>query len=145
LTEQVKKLQILEEIENTLANITVTNNYATDIGVKLEYWATNDTEYETESLTFRDEEEEVSQQNELHEHYLKVEIEAIAFSNDPKSKGCYLLADILKAVGSNLNWGGNAIDTKLGVNSKAIATVGRTAVKVTVEIEVLYRTGMWET
>jgi hypothetical protein len=140
----LKTLRILEQIELTLSNILVANGYFTDIGNKLEYWSNEDTEYDQEKLTYRDEECELTREGTEHEHKLTVEIEAIAFTADPKTTGCELLGDIYRAVGSNLDWGGNAIDTMLVKNEKAIVTEGKTAVRVIVTVEVLYRTGLWE-
>ena len=135
---------MIDAIEQTLAGITTTNGYQTDIGKHCEYWATTETEYEQGRITFRDEECEVIKQGCQQEHRLTVEIEAIAFSGDPKTTGCNLLSDIYRAVGSNTDWGGNAQDTTLVRDEKAIATEGRTAVKVLVEVEILYRSGLWE-
>lgn len=140
----MKTLSILNEIEATLSNILTTNGYYTDLGSKLEYWSNEDTEYDSEKLTFRDEECEITREGGEHEHKLTVEIEAIAFTDDPKRKGCELMADIYRAVGSNLNWGSHALDTMLVKNEKAIATEGKTAVRVIVTVEVLYRAAVWE-
>ena len=116
----------------------------TNIGRRFEYWANYDSQYERERLTVRDEEEEITTEGNRHEHRLTLEIEAIALTEDPLTTGCNLLSDIYKAVGSSTDWGGHAIDTQLVRNEKAIATEGRTAVRVMVEVEVMYRTGLWE-
>ena len=138
------RLEILNQIEAKVSEISKANGYLTDIGKHCEYWATTETEYEQGRITFRDEECEVIKQGCDHEHRLTVEIEAIAFSSDPKTTGCNLLSDIYRAVGSNTDWGGNAESTLLVRDEKAIATEGGTAVKVLVEVEILYRSELWE-
>ncbi len=142
----MKRLDILNAIEAGLNQITIVNGYSSDIGNNVNYWSDLPWEFgEVGGITFQDPEEETIEVGLLHEHSLSIEIEAIAFTDNPKVKGIELLNDIKTAIALDLTWGGLALRTVLGGNDKNIQTSGQTAVRIYVQIEVVYRTERFET
>lgn len=139
----MKRHEILVAIGDRLREITIPNGYHTDIGVYTAYWVTDLTEYGSSAVTWRDPEEETIVNNRFHDNSLSVELEAIVFTTIPLLDGCLLLADLIKAVGVDPTWGGLAIKTDIAGNEKTVETSGQTAVRVILNLQILYRTPLF--
>jgi hypothetical protein len=55
-----------------------------------------------------------------------------------------MFADILKAINAGGTWNGKAIDTNLVSRQTTVETAGKRAVRVLVEIEIVYRFPRWQ-
>lgn len=139
----MKRHEILVAIGDRLREVTIPNGYHTDIGVYAAYWATDLTEYGAAAVTWRDPEEETVTNNRFHDNSLSVELEAIVFTTIPLLDGCLLLADLIKAVGTDPTWGGLASKTDLIGNEKTVETSGQTAVRIILNLQILYRTPLF--
>jgi hypothetical protein len=140
----LKRLDILNAIETRLTQITTNNGYFTDIGNSVDYWSDLPWEYgEVGAVSFNDAEEESNLVGSEEEHNLTVEIEALSFTNDPKTMGVQLLADIKRAIGTDPTWSGLALTTKVIANNKNVQTQGQAAVRISVTLAIVYRTERW--
>lgn len=136
----MKRLDILNAIESRLSVI-VANGYFTDIGNNVDYWSDLPWEYgEAGAVSFNDAEEESNDVGSEQEHNLTVEIEALSFTDDPKTVGVQLLADIKRAIGIDPTWGGLVLKTSIVANNKNVQTQGRTAVRISATLQIIYRT-----
>jgi hypothetical protein len=138
------RLQILDAIETRLTQITTINGYFTDIGNLTDYWSDLPWEYgEVGAVSFNDAEEESIDVGSEQEHRLTIEIEALSFTNDPKTVGVQLLADIKRAIGIDPTWGELALKTAIVANNKNVQTQGRTVVRIAATLEIVYRTSRY--
>ena len=140
----MKTLQILTQIKERLAGITIANGYFTDLGKTLTYFDDIDSEYNKDGLNYRDLDSEFfSAKNNYHEAVMPVEIDAILFGENVLELGCYATSDILKAIAIDPTWSGCAINTVLKERFKSVETKGKKAIKVEVTIDVTYRFPLW--
>lgn len=143
----MKKRQILNHLQSGLETIQVSNGYLTNAGSLVAYWGDTNQEWSTDGINFRDISCDVTENNSYHSHVLHVEIEAIAFTDDPLETGCNLEADIISCVSSRLNWEGYALITQLETDSaisKEVVTAGKTAISMVVRIAITFRTNKWQ-
>ena len=123
---------ILNAIKTRLQSITVVNGYETDIGSNVNMWHTTDfQETELPAIDLRDPAEEVETRGGNHICTLTIEIEAKVSGSASDITMRDIIADIIKAVGTDPTFGGLTQDTKpvsndslgFGQNSKKIASI----------------------
>jgi hypothetical protein len=143
----MKKREILTQLQSALEEIQISNGFLTDLGDAVTYWGETNQEWETNGINFRDLSCDVTENNPYHSHRLHLEIEAIAFTDDPLGTGCDLESDLIKAVYPNLNWEGEALITELEPESsvtKEVQTAGKTAISLIIRIVITFRTDKWQ-
>jgi len=143
----MKKRQILNQLQSGLETIQVSNGYLTNAGEFVAYWGDTNQEWSTDGINFRDVSCDVTENNPYHSHVLHLEIEAIAFTDDPLETGCDLESDIISCLSSRLNWEGYGLITQLEPESsisKEVVTAGKTAISVVVRIAITFRTDKWK-
>lgn len=134
----------MAKVGDRMGQIAIANGYATEIGLNTFYWHDLPLEYGQAGLVYRDVEEEHAQIGCAHDNTLHVEVEGLLFTNDPGVGGNKILADIIRAIGVDPTWGGEAYDSRLNKNSTVVETDGRSAVRVLVEFDILYRIPLWQ-
>lgn len=140
-----KRSDILTAVDTRLKTIAIASGYQTNIGSRVFYWQDLPFEYgETGAITFRDPAEEIVKANQFHEKTLNLEIEAIAFVTDQLAGSEALIADLIKAVGEDRTWGKLAHETRLSRTLKNFETDGKTAARVCLEIQIIYRVPLFE-
>lgn len=140
----MKRSDIMAKVGDRLDKIAIVNTYQTDIGLNTFYWHDPPLEYDEPALVYRDVGEEHTQIGRTHENVLHVEVEGLLFTDTPGLDGNKALADIVRAIGKDPTWGGLAYDTHLSKSSTTVETEGKTAVRVLVELDILYRTPLWQ-
>lgn len=102
-----QRSQILDAVELGLAGIAVADGYNTDLGDALVYWRPQESEWQQDSLTFRDAHPEgpetFEELNNRVAHRLPIEIEAVRFvpSGENSRSFCeQILQDLLIAIES---------------------------------------------
>lgn len=140
----MKRKDIMAALGSQLSQIT-TPNYNTDIGQAALYWQDYPTEYGTDALIYRDVAEDTIEKGLDHENTLHIEIEGRKFSNTPGIAANDMLADIIKALGTDLTLNSLALKTLLIGNETDVDTEGKTCARILVKLDVLYRTRMFKT
>jgi bifunctional N-acetylglucosamine-1-phosphate-uridyltransferase/glucosamine-1-phosphate-acetyltransferase GlmU-like protein len=141
------KKTFLELILSQLQTITTANGYLTDIGLDAAYARDINQEWDTEGVTFRDFNCNITENNTFHEYDVEIEIEAITFADNLIEAGCNLEEDLIKLVSKNLNW--TKVDAMItafvpsGSIVKSFQTAGRSAVSVILNLAVQYRIPKW--
>lgn len=134
----------MQRVGDRMAQIAIANGYFTDIGTNPFYWHDPPLEYGEPALVYRDVGEEHSQIGRTHDNQLHVEIEGLIFTDSPGVEGNKAIADIIRAIGVDPTWSGLAYDSRLNKNSTVVETEGKTAVRVLVEVDILYRVPLWQ-
>jgi hypothetical protein len=141
------KKNLLKLILSELKTITVANGYLSDIGLNATYARDTNQEWDTEGVTFRDYNCNITENNTFHEYDLEIEIEAITFADNLIEAGCNLEEDLINLLSKNLNWTKvDAMITAFVPTSsivKSFETAGRSAVSVQVNLSVKYRLPQW--
>jgi hypothetical protein len=140
----MKRADIMLKVGDRMKSIAITNDYLTDIGINTFYWHDPPLEYDEPALVYRDVGEEHGQIGRTHDNQLHVEVEGLLFTDSPGVNGNRVLADIIRAIGKDPTWGGLAYDSRLNKNSTVTETDGKTAVRVLVEFDILYRVPLWQ-
>jgi hypothetical protein len=142
----MKKREILNQLQARLEEIQTSNGFLTNLGDSVTYWGDTNQEWLTDGITFRDLSCDIVEVNPYHSHALHIEIEAIAFTDDPLGTGCDLEEDLITALSTQLNWDGKALITELEAESsitKEVETAGKTAISVVIRIIITFRTDKW--
>ena len=134
--------QIMDAIGTRLADITVTNGYASNAGNSI--FADRVTpliETELPGIVYRDpDEDEEALTFGSHQMTMKVEIEIMAYgATAPKDVRNKLVADVKKAVRVDLSWGGLALDTRITGRSMQIEHMERLIASAVIRLEIDYR------
>lgn len=134
--------QIMNAIGTRLQGITIANGYNTNAGNNV--FADRVTpliETELPGLIYRDpEEDEEALTMGYHQMTLKVEIEAVTYGAiAPKDVRNKLIADVKKAVRTDLTWGGLALDTRITGRSLQIEQKDHLIAGATIRLEIDYR------
>lgn len=107
-----KRQQIVNAIKTRLQGITVANGYQTDLGNAVYEWRL--TPYQSTELPcadVRDTTESVEATVEVHIHKTTMEVKVLGSTGSLPADIRKRLADVVKAVGTDLTWGGLAEDT----------------------------------
>lgn len=133
-----KRLEILEDLQSRLKNITVANNYLTNIGNNVVYWQDTDFEYGESVLVFKDTVEEVLQINYPYEKVLCVEI-AVYWQNVDNSLlvvSSQILKDLENCLDRFLVLRGHV---NIISNEKIVETKGKKTLQIKVKVKIQYR------
>lgn len=144
--------QIMDRVAARLATITVANGYNTAIGSKVHPWkVTPWQETDCPGVTYRDYQEDVDHAASSRDYpKLKVGIEAaVEGSSDMGKTARQIVADIMKAVGTDVNWSSTggvrlAQMTKNLGNKVQMEQENENILVVTFEIEIDYRLAKWD-
>jgi hypothetical protein len=129
---------IIDQLETTLASISVANGYSTDFSNVL-VWDNTPTEYTENAIYIKDTREKYDKQGNKYTCTLRVEIIAIAIesgSNTADKLGNLALADLIKAV-TKVSYPGAFIN--LADAHKWIDTKGKTACEVELNLDIKYQ------
>ena len=105
--------QIMDALKTRLKTITTTNGYQTDLGKNVFEWRSSALNSgELPAAIYRDTACETEEQISAHQHNLSIEVEVIAASGAGTAVEVrQLIADVAKAVGSDITFGGLATNT----------------------------------
>lgn len=133
-----KRLEILEDLQSRLKNITVANNYLTNIGENVVYWQDTDFEYGESVLAFKDTVEEVFQVNYPYEKVLSVEIAVYwqIVDDNLLTVSSQILKDLENCLDKFLVVRGNA---NIVNNEKIVETKGKKTLQIKVKLKIQYR------
>lgn len=134
--------QIMDAIGIQLQGITVANGYASNAGNNVFVdRVTALTETELPGIIYRDpDEDEEALTMGYHHMTMKVEIEVATYGpTAPKDVRNKLVADVKKAVRTDLSWGGLALDTRITGRSMQIDHVERLIAGAVIRVEIDYR------
>lgn len=133
-----KRLEILEDLQSRLKNITVANNYLTNIGENVVYWQDTDFEYGESVLAFKDTVEEVFQVNYSYEKVLSVEIAVYwqIVDDNLLTVSSQILKDLENCLDKFLVVRGNA---NIVNNEKIVETKGKKTLQIKVKLKIQYR------
>ena len=134
----MKRREIVEIVNNALANISTANGYQIDFS-KVTRWQDTASEYEENHLDFRDETVEYKWINNYYEATLPISITAVVFetTDTPAAvMGTIVLEDLMKAVKTMVLCSGKF---KLSRSHLYVETKGKTAAHVELEIVVDYK------
>jgi len=133
-----KRLEILEDLQSRLKNITVANNYLTNIGKNVVYWQDTDFEYGESVLAFKDTVEEVLQVNYPYEKVLCVEIAVYwqIVDDNLLTVSSQILKDLENCLDKFLVLRGNA---NMFNNEKIVETKGKKTLQIKVKLKIQYR------
>ena len=140
----MKRKDIMAALGSQLNQI-ATPNYNTDIGQSVLYWQDYPTEYGTDALIYRDVAEDTIEKGLDHENTLHIEIEGRKFSDTPGIAANDMLADVIKALGTDTTLGSLASKMQLVGNETEVDTESKTCARILVKVDVLYRTRMFNT
>lgn len=127
--------QLIDALETRLKTIQVANGYETDIGLNVNVWHTTDfQESELPAIDIRDVSESVEVRGGNHICTLTVEVEAKVSGSTSGVTMRDILADIIKAVGTDSTFTNLAQDTRplqndsfgFGKQDKSIASIQMT-------------------
>lgn len=140
-----RREEILNAVEARLKTLTLSNGYSVNCGHRCDYWHDLPFEYgEAGAITYRDPEEELVEENRVHNCILHMEIEALAFVANPLADSEALVADIRELLSADRNWSGLAQQTRLRKISKTLETQGKTAARVMAEVDINYKVPLFE-
>lgn len=131
-----KRLEILQDLQAALTEISLVNNYQTDIGSNVVYWQDTDFEYGESVLEFRDTVEETVQVNHPYEKLLTVEISVINSTNTSLLQASRILEDLEKAVNKFKVQDGRVLMLS---NEKMLETKGKKNIRIKLKIKIQYR------
>lgn len=144
----MKRLDILQKLEERLKSISVANGYFTNIGSNVCYQKITPFEYlSTGGINFGDKVQSVKEINNKHEHSLFVEIEAVVFEDLALFYSNQVLADLIEAIGLDQTFDRTCLSTTIDPEQSIFVSVdvqGAKAVKVAVNLVILYRTELWK-
>jgi len=110
---KTKRQQIVEALDNLLKTILTTNGYETNLGRNVFEWrATPLIENEMPGVVWRDTADTVDLTIGQHQHNLTFEILLFAQGQTAPSTIRKMMADVVKAIGSDLTLGGLVEDIK---------------------------------
>ena len=138
-----KRQQIVDAIDARLKTITTANGYNTDAGNNVFEWRSYplDENSELPALVYRDTEEiESLAVGGYQLHTLTIEIEGYVVGANAARDLRALIADVIKAIGTDLTWGGLAEDTRPVEESIEIDQEERKIAGAVIRIEIDYRT-----
>jgi len=144
-----KRQSIVDAIEGRMKTILTDNGYATNAGRNVFDWRITqipDTELSAISIydgdcTIDYEETPVG----LQGHFLIVDLVSDAKGSAARSDVRKINADVVKAIGTDLTWGGLAIDTDLISHGLNMEQGDKSIGAGIVRIKIHYRTPLWET
>lgn len=140
-----KRQIILNAIDTALKTIKIANGYETDLGNNIFEWREEPLqESELPAAIWRDTDEPVEFTIGAHEHKLTVEIELYAVGPTSPTILRKLIADVVKLVGANLTWSGNAEDTKPQTEDIKTEKESRRIAGALVKFEVIYTTNRFD-
>lgn len=131
-----KRLEILQNLQTALSEISLANNYQTNIGSNVVYWHDTDFEYGESALEFRDTLEETSQINYPYEKLLTVEISFISSTNTSLLQSSQVLEDLEKALNKFKVQDGRVLMIN---NEKNLDTKGKKNIKIKLNLKIQYR------
>lgn len=131
-----KRLEILQDLQAALTEISLVNNYQTDIGSNVVYWQDTDFEYGESVLEFRDTVEETVKVNYPYEKLLTVEISVINSTNTSLLQASRILEDLEKAVNKFKVQDGRVLMLS---NEKMLETKGKKNIRIKLKIKIQYR------
>lgn len=118
---KTKRQQVVEALDTLLKTILTTNGYETDLGNNVFEWrATPLAEDETPGIIWRDTADTIDLTIGENQHNLNFEILLFAQGTTAPSTIRKMIADVVKAIGSDLTLGGLVEDIKQ--NSENIGT-----------------------
>lgn len=135
----MKRKDIMAALGSQLSQI-LSPDYETDIGQAILYWQDYPTEYGIDALIYRDVDEDTIEKGLDHENTLHIEIEGRKFSDTPGIAANDMLADIIRALGTDVTLGSLASKMQLIGNETDVDTEGKTCARVMLKVDVLYRT-----
>ena len=144
-----KRQQIVDAIETRMKTIRTTNGYATNAGAHVFTWIrTQVPETEMPAISIYDGDCPIDYDNaplNFPHHLLDVALVAEAKGSTAQVDVRKIIADIVKAIGADLTWGGLAIDTDLISHGINMEQGDKPAGAGIVQIRITYRTPLWET
>lgn len=126
--------------------IRVADGYQTNLGMSVHEWRTAavDPENETDVLNVRQSDEVIQDTIGEDHHRLRVRCELIVVGEDAPTRIKAARADVLKAISTDLTWGGLAEHTSPGETSELqLDHASRKVIGLVVEFIVHYVTAPW--
>ncbi len=139
--------QIIDAIDERFKLIKVVNGYETNLGNSVYQWKA--VSYEGADLPlieYRDISNESGiGPNPTHDHRLTIEAEiVVAAGNTTAAQIRKMIADVKKAIGTDLRWGGLAITTEPISDSMVIEQNEKIIGGVKINFTIIYRTMAWD-
>lgn len=131
-----KRLEILQELQTALTEISLVNGYQTNIGSNVVYWHDTEFEYGESALEFRDTIEETVQVNRPYEKMLAIEISSVSLTAISLVESSKILEDLEKVVNKFKVQDGRVLI--LG-NEKTVETKGKKYIRIKLKIKIQYR------
>lgn len=111
-------------------------DYETNFDGGVYCWQSLPTEYDKNTLVYRDISAVFLEKNRQHHITIKFEIEAIVSGENPSFAGSEAEGDIIVALGQDTNFGTLALDTQLKRSRKSVQTAGKTHCAIVLEVEI---------
>ncbi len=139
-----KRQQIVMAIDARFKTIKTVNGYETNAGNNVYEWRSSPMiESELPGLIYRDTQETEALSIGYQVHTLTIEIEGYVVGSAAPASLRKLIADVIKAIGTDPLWGGLAEDTRPVEETIQVEQEERRIAGARIKIEVDYRTGIF--
>jgi hypothetical protein len=149
MSNNSKRADIMAAFVTRMQGITIVGGYATDIGKKVTEWKL--TPYgasETEGLDIKDVGNTPDPDFAASGVWAwRMKIKVLVLAVKGTTTGTYIrsvIADILKAVGTDITWGGLAITTHQPEDNMVVDEQGKIIGDAEVDVEISYNTPRWQ-
>ncbi|RQW89937.1 MAG: hypothetical protein EHM79_02200 [Geobacter sp.] len=143
-----KRQQIVDAIETRMKTILTTGGYATNAGRNVFDWRiTPIPETELPAICIYDGDCAIDYEETpvgLQGHFLIVDLVSDAKGSAARADVRKINADVVKAIGTDLTWGGLAVDTDLISHGLNMEQGDKPIGAGIVRIKIYYRTPLWE-
>lgn len=139
--------QIIDAIDTRLKTILVVNGYKTNAGQHVYEWReTPLDESLLPAIVYRD----VNCDNSfmatgVHFHKMNMEIEVVCAAGTTTPAGAReIIADVVKAIGTDIEWGNLAINTYPGIDEMQVEQNDKKIAGILMRFEIHFRTKEWD-
>ena len=144
-----KRQQIVSALETRLKTIKPAGGYATRAGDNVHLWRVVDLEHDKlPALVLRDTADPMDKQGLTHtgRHQLSIEIEGIigdSLEAKAEERGRDMLADVLKAIGTDDTFGGLCFQAAIAASDFAVVADGKRRCGFSLTLVLSYQTARW--
>ena len=141
-----RRQELVAAVLARFKGIRIADGYETNLGLNVSEWRTDPMqEGEKDLLNLRDTVSPILEEDTIgaHTHNLTVEVDLLSVNETPATQYRKMIADVIKAIGVDLTWGGLAEHTEPGAEELVVEQASRKVIGGLVRFTVIYSTARW--
>ena len=152
MADSIKK-RIIAALDTVLKTILISNGYSTNAGQNVYDWITQNLPISSlPAYAYKNTGDTggrivtiAGPVNSIREYILNLDVNCIAQGSTTRSQIRDMMADLMRAIGTDQTFGGLALYTEFSGDETAIEQQEETVGSTTVKIAITYRTKIWDT